>query len=386
MKKIFAMVLVVLFTVSILFIGISCKTTTGTTAAGTTAAGTTAAGTTAAEEMSDVWKAAIAERDSMTEPTSDPVIGEFVKGFEIPKANKPFRVAALVQSLESDYYNLLGQNYQKFAEEAGGTVDVFDFDWNVEKEMTVLTDVLSKNYDGIIFTAEAAAAPLMIQKMRTAGIKAIVADINAFQEFGVPSVGANNYWATYLCGKYCAQYVNEHFNGIAKVAIVDWGDVAQSVINRREGFIAGLKNNVKDFTVVATQNGQAVQDVSMSVMENILQATPDINVAWGVNDPSALGVLAALEGAGYTKDKCIVSGFDASKPAIPEIKKGGMFLVDPGIDPIAGAKKEIELVVRILNGDTSIPNGEGVKAEYYWVPSPIVTIENADEWAAYQGF
>jgi len=59
----------------------------------------------------------------------------------------------------------------------------------------------------------------------------------------------------------------------------------------------------------------------MKVMENILQANPEIDGVYAANDEMVLGALEAIEAAGKL-DKITLIGNDAIDPAIAAIKSG----------------------------------------------------------------
>ncbi len=73
-----------------------------------------------------------------------------------------------------------------------------------------------------------------------------------------------------------------------------------------------MKSHAPDVKLVSRLDGFAVRDKAMAVMEDILQAHPEVNVVFGINDDSALGALAAMEAAGKTKNNELIVGFDGT--------------------------------------------------------------------------
>ena len=55
-------------------------------------------------------------------------------------------------------------------------------------------------------------------------------------------------------------------------------------------------------------------------MENILQATPDIDAVFCYNDEMAMGALAAMEGEG--RDDVLITGIDALPDAVEAVREG----------------------------------------------------------------
>ena len=104
----------------------------------------------------------------------------------------------------------------------------------------------------------------------------------------------------------------------AVVAELEGVTGASAAIDRSAGF-----HNIADakLKVVARQTANFARAEGMSVMENMLQANPDIQGVFAANDEMALGAMEAISGAGKS---IMVVGFDATDDAIASIKAGQM--------------------------------------------------------------
>ena len=58
-----------------------------------------------------------------------------------------------------------------------------------------------------------------------------------------------------------------------------------------DGFMEGLGDTNK-YKIVAQQNGKGDIGESLPIAEAMLQANPDLDVFFAINDPSALGALS----------------------------------------------------------------------------------------------
>ena len=94
--------------------------------------------------------------------------------------------------------------------------------------------------------------------------------------------------------------------------------------------------------MVAQQDGGGALDTSTKAAENLIQKSPDANVWFGINDPSALGALNALRSAGKGKitDGQLVIGFDGSAPALQEL-----------LDPTSALKVEVGNQPKVFAND-----------------------------------
>src|SRR5262249_57905728 len=85
---------------------------------------------------------------------------------------------------------------------------------------------------------------------------------------------------------------------------------------RHNGFLAGMGNKqatasakgfAKDSRIVCSQDAQGDQAKGQTAMENCIQKSPDINLLYTINEPTALGAYTALKAAGKEKQVTIVS-------------------------------------------------------------------------------
>ena len=147
------------------------------------------------------------------------------------------------------------------------------------------------------------------------------------------------------------KYIKEKLGGEAVIAILDY-KMEQATIDRSDGFIDGVMEIAPNAKVVARLEAHAVRDKAMAVMEDIIQAHPDVNVIFGINDDSALGALAAMESAGLTNDNQLIVGFDGTGDAKEAIKNGSILQADVAQDPVAFAKAAVDAALKAINGES----------------------------------
>src|SRR5262245_53614299 len=87
--------------------------------------------------------------------------------------------------------------------------------------------------------------------------------------------------------------------------------------------------------------------------QHALQAHPDLAGIFAINDPSALGAIAALEKAGKL-DQVKIVAFDGQPEGKEAIKEGKIF-ADPIQHPDQIGIKTAQTIVRYLNGDEVEP-------------------------------
>ena len=53
--------------------------------------------------------------------------------------------------------------------------------------------------------------------------------------------------------------------------------------------LAGFKDQAPDFNIVASQTAKCDRNEAYNVMQNVLNANPEVNVVWAVNAEMGLG-------------------------------------------------------------------------------------------------
>jgi ribose transport system substrate-binding protein len=159
-----------------------------------------------------------------------------------------------------------------------------------------------------------------VQAANRAGIPVFTADIAVLAEgvSVVSHIASDNVEG----GRLAAQALSRALGGKGKIAIIDHPEV-ESVIQRVRGFEdeVALQTGIR---VVAKLSGRGMKDAAFRTAEDILQAHPDLDGIFGINDDSALGALAAVEKAGRLGRVAIV-GFDAMPEARQAIRDGKIY-------------------------------------------------------------
>lgn len=176
------------------------------------------------------------------------------------------------------------------------------------------------------------------------------------------TVATDNYMAGTLIGEALAK----ELGGKGKIAMLTY-DVAVVCWDRAEGFVEGI-SAYPEMEVVVRQEITPGTDTALPVMENILQAYPEVTGVFCLNDPSAIGAAAAVQAAGLGDTIKIVGvdGSDDGKAAIAD----GRMLASAAQSPVDIGRLSIESAYAILAG-------EEVEKDVK-VPSFLVDINNCN--------
>ena len=253
-----------------------------------------------------------------------------------------------VSTQNNPFFVTLVEGAEAAAEAAGVSLTVVDAGDDVTKQVSDVEDLLSKNIAVLIINpVDSDAVSGVVQEAMDAGVKVIAVDrvVN-----GVDvdcTIASDNVMGAEMATQYIIDTLGE---GI-KVAELQGVPGASAAIDRGEGF-----HNVADgkLEVVASQTANFDRTEGMSVMENMLQANPDIQAVFAANDEMALGAVEAISGA--SKDIMVV-GFDATDDAIAAINAGKM-AATIAQQPYMIGESAVQNAVKLIAGeavDANVP-------------------------------
>lgn len=189
------------------------------------------------------------------------------------------------------------------------------------KQQDQVKDFIVKKVSAIILApCNSRSVGTTIQEANKAGIPVFTADIACLDTSAkvISHIATDNYEG----GKMAGKAIIEAIGGKGKVAIIDHPEV-ESVMLRTKGFKEVLAGE-KGIQIVADLPGKGESDTSHKVAQAILERNPDLVGIFAINDPSALGAVAAIEEAGRAGKVKVIS-FDGMKEAKQAVKDGKIY-------------------------------------------------------------
>ncbi len=265
-----------------------------------------------------------------------------------PGSNLTIGVTLLTRT--HPFYQDLEAGLQEAAKENGYTLLVTAGEFDVARQKDQIQDFIVRKVDAIIVSpCDSKSIGTAIAAANSAGIPVFTADIACLAE-GVKIV-CHTASDNVAGGQLAAQAIAQALGGSGKVAIIDHPEV-ESVIQRVKGFEDELAKS-PNIKLVAKLSGHGVKDQAFRTAEDILQAHPELDAIFGINDDSALGALAAVEKAGKS-GKVKIVGFDAVPEAREAIKEGKIY-ADVIQKPHEIGRKTIESIKTYISGGTVEP-------------------------------
>lgn len=277
-------------------------------------------------------------------------------------AKKDLLIGISFQELNNPYFISMQKAFEEAAKTIGAEVIITDAAHDVAQQANDIDDMIQRGIDILILnpTDSEGIEPAVVAADE-AGVIVVAVDAQASGPIDT-FVGSRNYDAGYLAGKKMV----EDLGGKGKVAILD-GIPVVPILERVEGFKAAVAES-SGIEIVDIQNGKQDRAVATDVTENILQANPDLDALFSVNDGGALGALGAIEASG--KDVWLYS-VDGHPEVIEAILAGGAFKATSAQFPADQVRIALGMALAKLWGAEVVPKEVPIDVE-------LITIENAE--------
>jgi ribose transport system substrate-binding protein len=256
-----------------------------------------------------------------------------------------------VLTMKNPFFKDLADDIVQAAKAQGFRVLVVDSEENEAKQDNQIRDFISRKVNAIILNpVNSKSVGESIKRANKAGIPVFTCDIKSLAPDAkvVCHVATDNFSG----GRLAAKAVMEAIGNKGKVAIVDYPEI-ESVILRVEGFKAELKESNSPIEIVKILPAGGDRAVSFKVTKEILTAVPDLNAIFAINDPTGLGVYAALKATGKETQVKIIA-FDGMPEGKRAIKDGHIYA-----DAVQSTKKiaqgVIDAVIKHSEGDDVPP-------------------------------
>ena len=229
------------------------------------------------------------------------------------------KIGLSVSTQNNPFFVSLKEGAQQKAKEIGANLIVADAQNNASNQMSSVENLIVRQVDVLIINpVDSDAVVSAIKAANNANIPVITVDRGANGGKVATHIASDNVIGGETAGKRIAELLNDS----GKVVELQGIPGTSAARARGKGFhnIVDEKENIE---VVASQPAGFDRSKGMTVMENILQAHPDIDAVFAHNDSMALGAVKAIKAADKL-DQIEVVGFDAIDDALTAIANGEM--------------------------------------------------------------
>jgi len=226
------------------------------------------------------------------------------------------KVGLIVSTLNNPFFVDLKEGAQAEAKALGLELIVLDSQNDPAKELANMEDLLTQEVNVILINpTDSDAVGNAIKMANGKEVPVITLDRGANAGEVVTHIASDNISGGIMAGEYIA----EMLGGAGKVVELEGIAGTSAARDRGQGFNTAM--DATSIEVVARQVADFDRTKGLAVMENILQAQPEINAVFAHNDEMALGALTAVESAGRD---IIIVGFDATADAVKAVEAGNM--------------------------------------------------------------
>jgi ribose transport system substrate-binding protein len=247
-------------------------------------------------------------------------------------------------TMNNPFYEIINSELLKQIESHNDRLITYDPLLDEQKQIEQVESLIAQEVDGIFINpVDYESLQPTLQKAYEAGIPVIAIDTPAGDDPSlVSTVVSNNYRA----GQLCALDLMENMESANIVLLCH--SQALSAKERIQGFVDTIEQN-ENFTIIDSRECLGQLEVAMPAMEEMLAEHEDIDVVMALNDPSALGALAALQA--HDEEDVLVYGVDGTPDLKEQMLTSSQIAGTAAQSPISIGQQAAAAMYAYLNGD-----------------------------------
>jgi fructose transport system substrate-binding protein len=285
-------------------------------------------------------------------------------------------VSLITKNSSNPFFVSMQQGARREAEARGVdlTIAAGKRDGDEETQVQAIENAIARGERGILITPNGPGVNAALRKAREAGLFVIALDTPTDPPEVVDvTFATDNFRAGTLIGGWARAQLGGRR---ATIALLDlFSDKVVSVdYERDQGFLTGMgiptadprrngdeaKTGAYDggeYSIVCNEPTLGAEDGGRTAMERCLSRSPEVNVVYTINEPSALGAFKALQAAGREKGVLIVS-VDGGCAGVNLVKEGIIGATAQQY-PVRMAALGVEAIVGIAKGAERPRNSAG---------------------------
>jgi len=286
---------------------------------------------------------------------------------EAPEENERLTIAVIPKGTIHEFWKTVHAGADMAGRELG--VDIL---WkgplkedDREAQISVVENIITRRVEGIVLAPlDDAALRRPVDEAMSGGIPVAIFDSGLQGDNYVSYVATDNFKAGQLAGQYMAKLLD----GKGNVAVLRYAEGSDSTTKREDGFLDAIRafNGIE--VVTSNQYAGVTTESALQAAENLLArfgaagGSLQIDGIFCATEPTALGILRALQNAGFA-GKVEFVGFDSSETMIAALRAGelsGFVVQNPmrigylGVTTLVGHIRGEQAPRRIDTGSTLV--------------------------------
>ncbi|QSO51028.1 D-ribose ABC transporter substrate-binding protein [Alicyclobacillus curvatus] len=258
--------------------------------------------------------------------------GSYTIGFAVSTTNNPFFVA-------------MENGVKQEAQKLGVKVIVDNGNNDPSTQLNQVQDLIQQKVNAILLNpTDSQALSSAVTAANQANIPVITLDRSVNSGKVAAFIASDSVQA----GKMAADELIKALKGKGNVVELQGIMGSSAEIDREKGFDQEIAT-APGIHVVARQTAKFDRSTALNVMQNILQAHPDINGVFAQNDEMALGALKAIQQAG--KSNIAIVGIDGEEEAVQDVQKGLLY-ADIAQQPTQEGVLGVDNALKLIKGQS----------------------------------
>lgn len=271
---------------------------------------------------------------------------------------------ATYMTMNNPFYEVINNELKKEIEKKGDELIVRNPELDIDKQNEQIEEFVAKKVDGIFVNPIDSSKLTSLQSAREAGIPIIAIDASVDNTDLIDClIESDNYDAGVLCAQNMMQRMQS-----ANIVLLKHSTV-ESALSRIQGFVDTIKD-YPQYKIIDFAECEGQLERSMPAMQAILKEHNNINVVMALNDPAALGALAAIESLNRTN--ILVYGVDGTPDLKSLIKQSPLIAGTAAQSPIKFGILAAKNMYKILERKDVPKTIE--------VPVTLITKDNIDSY------
>ena len=267
------------------------------------------------------------------------------------------KIGLVVSTLNNPFFVEMVNGAKNEADKLGYDLVILDSRDNSATELSNVEDLTIRNINVLLINpTDSDAVIASVENANRYNIPVVTLDRNSNGGEVAATVASDNEKGGYMAGEYIKKQLGD------KAVIAELEGIPGTSAARSRG--KGFADAVKGMNLISMQPADFDRAKGMIVMENMLQAHPEIDAVFAQNDEMALGAIQAVK---QSNKKVLIVGFDATNDGLKAVEDGSL-AATVAQQPTLIGETGVQVADKIIKGET-------VKHDY---PVELKLITNKD--------
>lgn len=285
----------------------------------------------------------------------------------IYNSREPRKIGATYMTYNNTFYSVVNDEISKVVKEHGDQLITLDSAMSLKKQKEQIQYLMDQQVEALVITpVDYEGLKEDLKLVYKKHIPVIIVDTEVKHNKNVTySIVSDNYDAGVQCAKDMMNKLNH-----ANIVLLQHSTTRSGYL-RIKGFEDTIQSN-ENYKVIKRMECEGQLEVAMPKMESFIQEGKDFDVVMCLNDPSAMGAMAALS-ANNMLDGKFVYGIDGT-PEAKEMVAEGKMAATVAQSPKTFGKKAGEAIYKLFSQET-------IKNKNEMSPVQIITKENVQDYS-----